>query len=149
VKVDAVCDWCGCVFQKKQIEVRPHNFCCIAHFREWNSRRLSKYNATENPMNEPGGQSLENRLKRHELLRTPGGKTYKKYLGRHEHRVVAEEMLGRSLRPDEVVHHIDGDKTNNSPSNLAVMTRKEHAALHAKLAGFGRKRGGDVHVHVQ
>ena len=149
MKVDAVCDWCGCVFQKQRIEIHPHNFCCIAHFREWNSRRLSKYNVTENPMNEPGGQSLDNRLKRHELLKTQGGKTYKKYLGRHEHRVVAEGMLGRSLRPDEVVHHIDGDKTNNSPSNLAVMTRKEHAALHAKMAGFGRKRGGDVHVHVQ
>ena len=28
------------------------------------------------------------------------------------------------------VHHIDGDKTNNDPENLSVMTREEHASLH-------------------
>lgn len=38
------------------------------------------------------------------------GRTYTKQYGRHEHRVVAEQILGRELRPGEVVHHIDGDK---------------------------------------
>ena len=27
---------------------------------------------------------------------------------------------GRKLRPGEVVHHLDGDRTNNSPENLVV-----------------------------
>ena len=44
----------------------------------------------------------------------------------YEHRVVAEEMLGRPLESNEVVHHTDGDRVNNDPSNLEVMTRKEH-----------------------
>lgn len=43
-----------------------------------------------------------------------------------EHRVVAEQMLGRPLRSDEVAHHIDGDRANNDPSNIVVMTKKEH-----------------------
>lgn len=28
------------------------------------------------------------------------------------------------------VHHLDGDKTNNDPSNLVVVTCEEHARLH-------------------
>lgn len=37
-----------------------------------------------------------------------------------EHRLVMEQVLGRFLTPDEVVHHIDGDKQNNHPDNLQV-----------------------------
>ena len=55
---------------------------------------------------------------------------YRKHRGRHKHRIVAEEMLGRPLLPEEVVHHIDHDKTNNDPSNLQIMTRADHARLH-------------------
>lgn len=50
-----------------------------------------------------------------------------------QHRLVGEDLAGRPLSSDEVVHHHDRDRTNNHPSNLAVMTRKEHRALHAKL----------------
>lgn len=48
----------------------------------------------------------------------------------YEHILVAEEMLGRRLAIDEVVHHRDGNKRNNTPDNLAVVTRTEHAAIH-------------------
>ena len=46
------------------------------------------------------------------------------------HRVVAEQMLGRELEKGEIVHHIDGDKWNNKPENLQVMTQSEHIKLH-------------------
>jgi hypothetical protein len=51
------------------------------------------------------------------------------------HRLIMEEQLGRKLHRNEVVHHIDGNRWNNSPDNLCVMTRSEHARLHTK----GRK----------
>ena len=49
-----------------------------------------------------------------------------------EHRFIAEDMIGRKLKTNEVVHHKDGNKRNNSPENLIVVTRSEHAKIHAK-----------------
>ncbi len=51
-----------------------------------------------------------------------------------EHRVVAEKMIGRPLKKDECVHHIDGDKQNNSETNLIVTNNYQHHKLiHASL----------------
>ena len=61
---------------------------------------------------------------------TDGQKSYKKLHNRHEHRVVAEQKIGRPLLKGEIVHHIDGNIHNNSPENLEVLTQSEHIALH-------------------
>jgi hypothetical protein len=37
-----------------------------------------------------------------------------------EHRLVMEAMLGRYLAPEEVVHHLSGDRAANDPSNLRL-----------------------------
>jgi len=61
------------------------------------------------------------------------GKTYLKLYGRHAHRVIAEQKIGRPLRPGEVVHHIDGNKRNNDPANLEVLpSQSVHTSLHFK-----------------
>lgn len=50
-----------------------------------------------------------------------------------EHIVVAEEKIGRTLDAGECVHHVDDDKTNNSPENIIVIERASHSAQHARL----------------
>lgn len=47
-----------------------------------------------------------------------------------EHRLVVERHIGRYLTDDEVVHHIDGNPSNNSIENLAIMSKVEHGKLH-------------------
>lgn len=51
-----------------------------------------------------------------------------------EHRIVVERHLGRDLRPNEQVHHINGVKHDNRIENLQVVSAKEHAAIHLVLA---------------
>ncbi len=58
------------------------------------------------------------------------GKAYTKTSGRHTHRVVMEKKIGRQLLPGEIVHHRDGNKLNNSPDNLELMTQADHVREH-------------------
>lgn len=56
-----------------------------------------------------------------------------KYKVVYLHRVIAEQTLGRSLKPGEIVHHLDEDKTNNSPENLIVCSSTSvHRQYHRK-----------------
>lgn len=56
-----------------------------------------------------------------------------------QHRLVAEDKLGRRLVPGEDVHHEDMCRTNNDPDNLRVMPRREHRSHHAKMMGEATK----------
>lgn len=45
--------------------------------------------------------------------------------------LVLEKKLGRLLKKNEIAHHIDECKTNDSPDNLEVMTKFEHDKMHS------------------
>lgn len=49
-----------------------------------------------------------------------------------EHVLVMECAIGRHLKDDEVVHHINHKKDDNRLCNLKLMTFKEHAGLHMR-----------------
>lgn len=51
-----------------------------------------------------------------------------------EHRLLLELQLGRRLNKGEIVHHVDGDKTNNSLSNLLLCSGDfDHRKVHGQL----------------
>ena len=49
------------------------------------------------------------------------------------HRKIATQVLNRPLNTNEVVHHLDGNPKNNELTNLLVLSRSKHLALHNYL----------------
>lgn len=62
----------------------------------------------------------------------------------YEHILRAEEILGRPLREKEVVHHLDGDRSNNLDNNLLVLETGQHAKLHMWLKSTFQKETLEV-----
>lgn len=121
------CKTCGISFTPK-FKKRHQRYCSIHCV--WIGTKGPEYNA------KIARDSVERRATAQR--NTGEGKSYRKLMGEHEHRVIAARMLGRPLQRGEVVHHKDGDYRNNSRDNLAVMTQGEHMREHG-IAIPGKK----------
>lgn len=119
------------------------NACCSKECTSVNqSRHMSKLNQKLNPER----MTPETRRKvreGHLALNKGEGKSYPKIYGRHAHRVVMEEKIGRPLKPGEIVHHKDENILNFSPDNLQLLpSQAEHARLHMLKRYYGEDYDG-------
>lgn len=115
--IKKICDYCGKEFETFKCyekRKRKNRFCskkCEAEFKNYhNTREQWK-----------GGR-----------ISSTTGYIYIRINGKEigEHVLVMEKALGRRLKKGEVVHHINGIKTDNRIENLQLMTNSEHVKLH-------------------
>lgn len=61
-----------------------------------------------------------------------------------EHRLVMTNHLGRLLDPSELIHHVNGDRTDNRVENLQIVTAGEHMTIEHT----GRKRSAETRAKM-
>ncbi|MBU4486146.1 MAG: HNH endonuclease [Candidatus Delongbacteria bacterium] len=50
----------------------------------------------------------------------------------YTHRTVAANKVGGTIFNNHQVHHINGNKLDNRPSNLTILSHSDHAKVHIK-----------------
>lgn len=130
------CEVCGKKFHKSPSETKwKKNFCGNECRLKW----LSEHCRTE--INVPGHSKGHkaphltelNRIRNPLLALEPDAVARGSYKTK-EHRRVMEEIIGRKLKPNEDVHHINGIHDDNRPENLMVINHSEHMKLHWRIA---------------
>ncbi len=69
------------------------------------------------------------------MIHAPENGRLNEYVGQHI--LVAEKRLGRKIVKGEHVHHLNGQKQDNRPENLVVLSRSRHRSLHRQLEAIG------------
>lgn|SRR3990167_2011422 len=105
------------------------------HFSEEHKRKIgeAKKKLYRDPSNNPnwkGGQREDNGYIR--ILNRKHPFCDKSGCIHHSH-LVMEQVIGRYLKPEEVVHHINGIRNDDRPENLKLFKNKgEHSKFHIK-----------------
>ena len=66
----------------------------------------------------------------------------------YEHRIVAENKIGRRLERGEIVHHIDGNKQNNAPENIEIVHSIAHHRRQHRQANSQQRNPGEANETI-
>ena len=105
------------------------------HSQPWYMESLYKRSG-ENHYNWKGGKHKDK--SGYILIYLPGHPYARKGCVR-EHRLVAENALGRYLKPSEIVHHVNGIKGDNRNKNLIICTSSYHRWLEKRMVELYQK----------
>jgi hypothetical protein len=106
------------------------------------------------PMRFIRGHATRGRTLGKQAFYVEGGRTYVMARGRNGtgmlySRVLMWNEIGRQPRPDEIVHHINEDPTDDRIENLQIVTRAEHIKLHhATITPLSRKASRKLRKRV-
>lgn len=122
-RVERVCEYCGKAFDRPpSFETRQKARYC--------SKVCEAAGRTKRPLDRThNGRPVHLDAKGYVLLYEPTHPAAYKNGRVLEHRVVVEQRIGRLLKPDEHVHHINGKKDDNRSENLMVLGHIEHLVL--------------------
>ena len=119
-----VCEFCENDFETTDKKARF----CSCHCALKNRWKTGNIEGGENNPNWKGGKSLNKKTGYVTILMRDHPRS-----GNHgriyEHRYVMEQHLGRTLNSNELVHHINEDKSDNRIINLQVVTRGMHPKI--------------------
>ena len=115
---------------KRQISERNKLGHFVAGHKFWLGKKRPNI-AGEHNHNWKGGKMIQNSYICVLCPTHPKAKSKKGYV--YKHRLVMEKKLKRYLKPKEIVHHINGNKLDNSIKNLKLLNRGNHNKFHKKI----------------
>jgi hypothetical protein len=124
---DKVCLECQTNFKTKLFDVKLCSTKCIAAY---NSRILSKF--LDIPSCIEGASRKLDKTLGYVRVYAPMHPEANTWGYVYEHRLIAENIIGRRLEMNEIVHHKNGKRWDNRPENLEVMDKNDHARLHGQ-----------------
>jgi hypothetical protein len=119
-----VCKNCGNQFEAGSEKKKKGMICSRACYNEW----IGKHGRTHRS---PIGHVTSARQTGRKYVKLGEGKYVL------EHRFVMEQYLGRKLLSSEVIHHRNGNPSDNRLDNLLVVSQSEHVRIHKEAEKIG------------